>query len=163
MDNDNLTRPGPSRLWRAVLVLSLAFNLAVIGMVLGAGLSGRFGDRPPRSFDFGLGPLARALEPSERRAIGGAMRRDGALRAVDLRGNAQEVIAALRSDPFDPVRLETAMAAQMAQTAMVQRSAQEALLRQITAMSPQRRNVFADRLQQELSHAHDRRDGRSGR
>lgn len=163
MGDDNLTGRGPSRLWRVVLVLSLALNLAVVGMIAGAGFSGRFGDRPARSFDFGLGPLSRALEPSERRAIGGAMRRDGALRAVDLRGTAQEIIAALRSDPFDPARLETVMAAQMAQTAMVQHSAQEALLLQITAMSPQRRAAFADRLQQELSRTGNRHDAPSSR
>lgn len=162
MDNQNPTRTGPSRIWRVVLVISLAFNLAVVGVVVGAGFSGRFDDRPPRSFDFGLGPLARALEPSERRAIGSAMRRDGALQSVDLRGTASEMIAVLRADPFDADRLETLMADQMMQTATVQRSAQQALLMEITAMSPERRANFADRLDEELTRRRDRREGRSG-
>lgn len=162
MDNEQLSKSGPSRLWRVVLVLSLALNLAIVGMVVGAGFSGRFGDHPPRSFDFGLGPVARALAPEERRAVGRAMRRDAGLRAVDLSGNAQDMIAALRADPFDQTRLEILMDAQMAQTAMIQQSAQDALLLQIAAMSQERRAAFADRLQEELTRRNNRREGRSG-
>lgn len=162
MADDDLSRSSPSRLWRTVLVLSLALNLAVLGMVVGAGFSGRFSDHAPRSFDFGLGPVARALDPSERRAVGSVMRRDDALRSVDLRGNASEMIAALRADPFDPARLETLMADQMVQTAVIQRSAQQALLMEITDMSPERRANFADRLDEELTRRRDRRDRRSG-
>lgn len=151
------TKTGPSRLWRVVLVLSLALNLAVVGMVVGASVSGRFGDRPPRSFDFGLGPVARALEPRERRQIGLAMRRDGALRDMDLRGNAAEMIAALRAAPFDAGALQDLMAVQAERVTLLQRNAQAALLDQISAMSPERRAAFADRLQEELSRGRDRR------
>lgn len=153
------TKTGPSRVWRVVLVLSLALNLAVVGMIIGASVSGRFGDRPPRSFDFGLGPVARALEPRERRQIGLAMRRDGALRDMDLRGNAAAMIAALRADPFDAGALRDLMAAQAGQVAALQRNAQAALVDQISAMSPERRATFADRLQEELSRGRDRRSG----
>ena len=155
----DVSKTGPSRVWRVVLVLSLALNLAVVGMVVGAGVSGRFGDRPPRSFDFGLGPVARALEPRERRQIGLALRRDGALRDMDLRGNAAAMIAALRADPFDAGQLQDLMVAQAGQMATLQRNAQAAFLDQITAMSPDRRAAFADRLQEELSRGRDRRSG----
>lgn len=155
----DVSKTGPSRVWRVVLVLSLAMNLAVVGLVVGASVSGRFGDRPPRSFDFGLGPVARALEPRERRQIGLAMRRDGALRDMDLRGNAAAMIAALRADPFDAGQLQDLMVAQAGQMAMLQRNAQAALLDQISAMSPDRRAAFADRLQEELSRGRDRRSG----
>ena len=142
-----------------VLVLSLALNLAVAGMVAGSALSGRFGDRPPRSYDFGLGPVARALDPKERREIGMALRRDGALRELDLRGNAAAMIAALRANPFDPALLQDLMAAQAGQMALLQRNAQAALVDQITLMSPERRAAFADRLVDELSRGRDRRSG----
>ena len=155
----DVTKTGPSRVWRVVLVLSLALNLAVVGMIVGASVSGRFGDRPPRSFDFGLGPVARALEPRERRQIGLAMRRDGSLRDMDLRGNAAAMIAALRADPFDAGALRDLMAAQAGQMAALQSNAQAALLDQISAMSPERRATFADRLQEELSRGRDRRSG----
>ena len=155
----DMSKTGPSRVWRGVLVLSLAMNLAVVGLVVGAGVSGRFGDRPPRSFDFGLGPVARALEPRERRQIGLALRRDGALRDMDLRGNAAAMIAALRADPFDAGQLQDLMVAQAGQMATLQRNAQAAFLDQITAMSPHRRAAFADRLQEELSRGRDRRSG----
>ena len=153
------TKTGPSRVWRVVLVLSLAMNLAVVGLVVGAGVSGRFGDRPPRSFDFGLGPAARALEPRERRQIGLALRRDGSLRDVDLRGNAAAMVNALRADPFDPDLLRDLMATQNDHIGQLQRAGQSALVDQITAMSPDRRAAFADRLQEELSRGRDRRSG----
>lgn len=159
MADDRQTKPGPSRLWRIVLVGSLALNLAVAGLVVGAAVSGRFGDRPPRSFDFGLGPVALALDPAERRAIGGAMRRDGALRAGDPRRNAAAMVAALRAEPFDPDQLQDLMTAHNNQVATLQRKALAALMDQIIAMSPERRAAFADRLQQELSRGRDRRSG----
>lgn len=153
---------GPSRLWRTVLVVSLALNLAIAGLVVGAGVSGRFGDRPPRSFDFGLGPIARALKPEERHAIGSTMRRDDGLRRVNPRGNARAIIDAVRADPFDPVKLHDLLAAQSTQMAALQQKAQIALVDQIAAMSPDRRTVFANHLQQELLRGRERRDGRSG-
>lgn len=142
---------GTSRLTRIVLVISLALNLAVVGLVVGTALSGTFGDRPPRSFDFGLGPVARALEPDERRAIGAALRRDAGLRDMNLRGRAQDMIAALRAEPFDPEVLQSLLAAQRAHTARLQDAAQAALLDQIVQMTPERRAAFADRMEEAFS------------
>ena len=39
----DLVQTRPSRIWRIVLVVSLALNLAVAGMIGGALVSGRFG------------------------------------------------------------------------------------------------------------------------
>lgn len=142
---------GPQRAWRIVLVISLALNLVVVGVIVGAAVSGRFGDRPPRSFDFGLGPVARALEPAERRSIGRALRRDQALRGVDPRAHATGIIAALRADPFDQAAFAALLAAQTGRIAALQNKAQAVLVDQIAMMSPDRREIFADRLQAELS------------
>ena len=81
----------PGRLWKIVLVVSLALNLAVAGLVIGAAIKGRFGDGPPRSFDLGAGPISRALEPEERRQIMRDLRQDRALRDF----NPRETAAAL--------------------------------------------------------------------
>ncbi len=125
MDNDKTPPVRPRRLWRIVLVASLALNLAVGGIVAGSVVSGRLGKGPPRSFDLGLGPIARALEPQERRAIGRNLRQNRALRDLDLRGRVDEVIALLRAEPFDPQALEALMDQQAAEVAGFQARAQD--------------------------------------
>ncbi len=152
--DDGANKPAaPSRLWRIVLVVSLALNLAVVGLVTGAAVSGRLGDGPPRSFDFGLGPVARALSPQERRSIGIALRREGGMRNLNLRDRADNMITVLRSEPFDRDALQELMRGQSDAMAQLQTRAQTALLDQISQMSPERRADFADSLQDELSKA----------
>lgn len=141
----------PGRLWRSVLVLSLALNLAVVGVVVGAAVSGRWGDGSPRSFDLGLGPIARALEPQERRAIGRKLRENRSMRDFDLRGRVNRVVATLRADPFEPDVLRALLAEHSERIASVQAMAQDGLVEQITAMTPQRRRAFADQLLEEMS------------
>ncbi len=153
---------GPSRLWRIVLVVSLALNLAVTGVVVGAVVSGRAGDGPPRSFDLGVGPIARALEPQERRAIRRSLRQDRALRGVDFRGRVDAMVAALKTEPFDPDALRVLMDEQAASIIDVQAKAQSAMLNQIIAMTPQRRQAFADQVAEELSRIRSPRDPSSG-
>ncbi len=150
----------PSRLWRMIFVISLALNLAVVGLVVGAVASGRLGDGPPRAFDLGLGPVARALDPQERRAIGMALRRDAGLRRGEMRAQTALMIASLRQDPFNPDALRDVIAEQRARLGDIQNAAQEAFINQITAMSPERRAAFADVLEQELSRPpRERRSG----
>lgn len=150
-------RSRPSRLWRTVLVVSLALNLAVAGVVVGSAASGRLGKGPPRSFDLGLGPMARALDPQERRAIGRSLRQDRALRDLDLRGRVEQVIAVLQAEPFDPQAFRILLEEQAAKVAGLQTQAQDALLEQIIAMTPERRRAFAAHLTEEM--ARDRRSG----
>lgn len=146
MDDPVTPSRGSSRLMRIVLVLSLALNLAVVGIVAGVAVSGRLGGPAPRSVDFGLGPVSQALDPAERRAIRQALRREGALRNLDLRARAEAMIAALRADPFDRAALELLLDEQAARIGQLQGAAQEAFLDQIAAMTPERRAAFAERL-----------------
>ncbi len=152
----------PRRLWRIVLALSLALNLAVAGVVVGAIVSGRAGDGPPRSFDLGIGPIARALQPQERRAIGRSLRQDRSLRGVDFRDRLNRMVAALKAEPFDPDALRVLMDEQAASLAGIQARAQTATLEQIIAMTPERRHAFADRVLEELSRARPPRERNSG-
>lgn len=152
----------PSRLWRIVFVISLAFNLAVVGLVVGAVASGRLGGGPPRAIDLGLGPVARVLEPQERRAIGFAIRRNTDLRRGDMRAQMALMIASLRQEPFDADALHDLITQQRARLGQVQDVAQDAFIAQIAAMSPERRAAFADALERELSAQRQPRDRRSG-
>ena len=162
MADDKTPQARPSRLWRIVLVLSLALNLAVIGVVVGSAASGRWGDGPPRSFDLGLGPIARALEPQERRAIGRKLREDRSLRDFDLRDRVNRVVAALQADPFEPDVLRALLAEQSERITAVQATAQEVVVEQITAMTPERRRAFGDQVLEEMSRARSLRDRSSG-
>jgi uncharacterized membrane protein len=152
----------PSRIWRIVLVVSLALNLAIVGMVGGAMVSGRFGDGPPERIDFGLGLMSRALTSEERRAIGRDLRQDGNLRDHDFRGQMAAMTAALRADPYDPVVMQSLLEDQAARLSQVQARARIAVLDRIAAMSPDRRRAFADRLEEEMQRPRQMRDTRSG-
>ncbi len=154
--------PRPSRLWRTVLVVSLALNLAVVGIVIGTVVSGRAGDGPPRSFDLGIGPIARALEPQERRAIGRSLRQDRGLHGVDFRERVNGMVAALKAEPFDAEALRAILDEQAASIVTIQAKAQAATLDQIIAMTPERRHAFADQVREQLSRAKPPREGGSG-
>lgn len=158
---DTETR-GPSRVWRIVLVASLAMNFLVVGVIGGAVVTGRIGPGPTKSFDFGLGPLARTLDREDRRAIGRALRRDQDVRRIDVRGQLTAMVGALRSDPFEPEQLRAVMAEQSNRMVTLQQKAQAALIDQIAQMDQARRMQFADRLQRELDNPRRRDDSRSG-
>lgn len=162
MAEDNTPSQKPNRMWRIALVLSLALNLAVVGIVVGSYASGRVGDGPPRSFDLGLGPVSRALLPEERREIGRNLRQNRVMRDVDLRDRVDGMSAVLRAEPFDPEALRVLMDDQAAQISNVQAKAQDAFLAQIAAMTPERRRMFADQLLQEMSKDRRRRSDNSG-
>lgn len=141
----------PKRLWRVVLAISLALNLAVVGIIAGSIVSGRFGDGPPRSFDLGLGPMSRALEPKERRDIGRNLRENRVLRDYDLRGRVDGIVAALQAEPFDEAALRALLAEQASRVANVQVKAQDAFVAVVADMTPERRAIFAETLREELS------------
>ena len=146
----------PRRLWRIVLVCSLALNLAVAGVVIGAASSGRIGDGPPRSFDLGVGPMARALMPQEQRQIRRAMRESQVLRSVDLRGSMRGIEAALIAEPFAPEALRTALSAQRNKLLSLQSEAQEALILAVSEMTPERRAAFAAAVVAEMAKTRSR-------
>ncbi|MEO1639585.1 MAG: periplasmic heavy metal sensor [Pseudomonadota bacterium] len=150
-------KPKPSRLWRVVLVISLALNLAVVGIVVGAVSSGRVGDGPPRSFDIGQGPIVRAMLPRERLQVARSLRQDRVIRDLDFRGRITSMIAVLSEDTLDEAALRALMAEQAERMVIAQEAGQDAFVSVIVSMTPERRAAFAAQLQEELSRP--RRDG----
>lgn len=139
-------KPPRMRPWlRGLLAVSLALNLAVAGMAIGAAI--RFGGpdhaRPPLP----LGALLyRELPPEDRRAL-----RDDRLgsreeRAARRRADAAELDAALRAMPFDPARMEAFLAEQARRHGDLERGMRAAWMRQVGQMSPEDRAAYADRL-----------------
>jgi len=120
----------PRKLWRIVLVISLALNLAVVGVVGGFMVRSSGDKGPPRSFDVGLGPIGRALDREDRRAIGAALR------------NAPQ----LRADPFSEAALVVVLEVPATRVAAVRETAITALTNRIVGMSVADRHALADRL-----------------
>lgn len=137
---------------RALLVVSLALNLLVAGLLAGAWLR----DGPPGGTgrDPGFGPFAEALSDTDRRELRRAfmahmpeMRENRAAMRTDMQG----VLAALRAQPFDAAALETAMDAALSRMADRIGVGQRLLVDRISAMDAAERGAFADRLEAALS------------
>jgi uncharacterized membrane protein len=143
---------GTGRAVRVVLVISLALNLLVAGVVIGGAVNGRmphhFG-----GFDMSLGPFERALPPEGRRAVREDMRSRLADRPRLTRGtagDAAQFIEALRTETFDRTAVEEIFDAHRDHAVRGMRAGQEALLARLEAMSYEERQAFADRLSREL-------------
>ncbi|MEY1556405.1 periplasmic heavy metal sensor [Yoonia sp. R2331] len=141
-------RPRRRPIWRIVLVLSLALNLAVVGMF--AGFAWRGGKQgPPRGVELSLGPVGQALSQQDRRAILQSLRQNRDLRpGRDGAGMAgiEEMIAALRADPFDPAAFSETLNIPQARQQKLKDAARAALTERVTEMSAQERAAFAERI-----------------
>ncbi len=147
--------PAAPRWMRVALVVSLALNLGVAGVMIGAAFHG--GPEGPPGFqrEMGFGPFSEALRPEDRKAL----RRALFARAPDLRearrqmrGDMEEMLEALRADPFDPARLSALLDGQH-QRMIGQLTLGEELIRDfLLKLDPTERLAFADRLEKQLRH-----------
>lgn len=151
--------PRSGRGLRIALALSVALNLAFIGMAAGALLRGGPHDRMTRDLDFG--PFAEAFSRDDRIEL----RRDFFERAGDmrqmraaLRDDLAGLIALLRADTLDRAELDRLLARQGARLAQRLELGQALVVERIAAMSPAERDAFANRLERALDRPS--RDGR---
>lgn len=145
-----------SRKMRWLLGISLALNLLVIGAVVGSSLSGGPGrpDRGARAAEGAIGVYGRALNKSERREVGLALRSGSrgvgpALRS-ELRALVQEAVAVLRADPYVAAAFQDVLSRQQALIKSRADDAQTALTDYVSQMTPQERSAYADRLSEVL-------------
>lgn len=143
--------PSGSRWLKLALVASVALNLAVAGLVLGAWL----GDGPRKGMprDLSFGPFSEALSDKDRRAL----RRDllgrlGEFRTAREAARAEfaDLLTALRADPFDPDALKMALAAIETRTADRLELGRSLIETRLVEMSAAERQAFADRLERGL-------------
>lgn len=150
--------PTPGRGLKIAFAISLALNLAIAGLALGAWLrDGGPGRGMPG--DFGFGPFDAALSPEDHQALRAALRGElPAIRAGREAAKAEfdTLIATLRADPFDLAAVNRAMSAIVARNVGRLAKGQELLAARIEAMAPADRLAFADRL--EAAMRHRRRD-----
>ncbi len=143
------TVPRQRPIWRIVLVLSLALNLAVVGLVAGFALrDGKNG--PPRGVELSLGPIGQALTPDDRQAIMRSLRDNREVRAPrgdGARGGIEVVLVVLNTEPFDPDAFLESLKQPDTRQAKLREALREALTLRVTEMSPAERAAFRDRLQ----------------
>ena len=143
--------PRAGRGLRIALGLSLAVNLLIVGLVVGALLAlgpgrSRDGD-DPRLRALGLGPFAAALGREDRRAVAERIDRD-ALRS-ERRALGESLVAlraALLAEPFDRAAAETALARSRAAAEAAQSHGHQALLDHVETMSAAERAELVERL-----------------
>ena len=153
--------PKPRRRWgKLVLFVSLALNLAVVGMVAGAFLGGPH-DRDGSSAlrDLGFGPFVYALPREDKREIDVALKREaGSFRdnRAEIKRQFEGFLAALRADPFDNAEVERLIGDQRSRIGERQRLGQRLLMERIRAMDARKRGDYADKLDSLLRRRHDR-------
>lgn len=136
---------------RIALAVSVALNLAFIGLAAGAMLRGGPPDRMARDLDFG--PFAEAFSREDRKEL----RRDFFQRAGDMRAMREAMrddmaglIALLRAEPLDRGELDRLLARQGARLAERLELGQTLVVGRIAAMTQGERAAFADRLERAL-------------
>ena len=145
--------PKTPRNWtRILLVVSLALNLAIVGIVAGA----MFSDGPKNGsqrFDLSVGPLTRAMEPDQRDSLRAALRDSGAFQRADraaIRSDMNALVATLRAADFDADAFRAALTRQRARLQNAQDAALDAVTQSVSDMSAPERAAFADRLEEQL-------------
>ncbi len=146
------TRRAP--MWmRVMLGVSLALNLAVIGIVVGA--AARFGGPPPRGpamMSYAM-PYVLALPRADRRAVLNRVRQaevPGGSTRKARRAQYAQMIEMLRLSPFDPDAVRGVLDQQSTAARTVQTLAQEGWLERVTAMSDAERAAYAEEVSKVL-------------
>ena len=139
---------------RIALALSVAVNLAILGLVAGAMIGGgpRSGGADPHLRSLGLGPFAMAFSREDR--AGFAERIDRAALRSERRALGESLVAlrqTLISEPFDRSAAEAALARSRGATSTLQGIGHEAILDQIAQMTPDARRALAGRLDRALT------------
>jgi uncharacterized membrane protein len=154
-----ITRP-----WVKVLLgVSLALNLAVLGVGIGAAL--RFADPDRRVVvrDVGFGPWSAALDRDDRAALHKRFLTERGRLSEGWRADRADraaLVAVLRADPLDLAALD-ALTARIAARGQDRVELGQALIRaHIVDMTPAQRAAFADRLAASLQGHHDRKPQR---
>lgn len=149
---DLTQKPLGTLMWvRIALGVSLALNLLVVGLVVGAMF--RFGDaegRRPPAHSIGAA-MFRELPQEDRKALREDMVNRPTHSAASRATETKAIAAALREDPFDPDVVLAILNEQAQDRIDWQQSAQQAWLDRVEQMSVTDRADFADRLNESLS------------
>ena len=148
-------------LWiKLLLGVSLAANLAIVGLVAGFALrGGPLGGKGPGAMGYAM-PYVLALPREDRRGVFSALRRDDTLpNRRDRRAQFNAMIDALQTTPLDIPSIEAVLASQADGVTRVQKRAQSEWLSIVSAMSDEERIAYAARIKDVLKRGPDRKKG----
>jgi len=143
----------PFRWGRLLLGVSLALNLAVVGLVGGAVLNRarEVGGPPPPNGEFlNYGPYTMALSDEDRLKLRrGLIGEAGVLRdnRREVRRDFDRLLETLRADPYDPAATRLVLDAQQARVQKQVDLVRQVLVEHLNGMSTAERTDFADRLE----------------
>lgn len=155
MADEMTTKPRARRWVRVLLGVSLALNLAVIGLAAGAAF--RFGgpDGVRRSPPPMGAILYRELPRDDRRALRGRVFGSREQHAAKRRADVAAVDAALRTVPFDAAAVGQFLDQQAQEHDTFQAAVQDAWLTRVSQMSDSERAAYADRLRDAAKRSDD--------
>ncbi len=160
---DVIARKG--RRWpKVLLAVSLALNLLVIGLLVGAAFHGHSRYRAAHSArsmlqDTGILPFYDALPREVRRRTGQALHQHPDMARPDsirISRELADMVAAIRAEPFDAEGLAAVFSAQGQRVSARIAAGQAVLIEQVSALSTGERQAFARRLEERVNDPHRR-------
>ena len=135
-------------LWvKLLLGISLALNLAVLGLV--GGIMARIADRGPGAMNYAI-PYVIALPKEDRKRIDRQIRRDGRSGSLPSRRDRMDhyrnMLDLLASETWDGDQAQQILIAQADDTIALQKAAQSAWLETLSGYSTEERAAYAERL-----------------
>ena len=137
------------RWMKITLVVSLAANLGIAGMIGGAALHGPEPDRTALSSPESITMLARAMPPKFQRALRETWRNRREEAHNDKRETGylrNRLVNALRAEPYDVDAVRAVFADQNVMLSNLTLASQEAIIEQIDLMTPRDRQTYIRRL-----------------
>jgi len=154
-----MTQKNLSRLLRSALVVSLAFNLLLVGLIVG---SASRAERGQGGLSPQLGPIGQLLPQEDRAKIGRDIQRELRGRNGDRRERAaalSDIIGHLEAAEFDPVAFTATFEMQQSWQDEVRGVALAQFVAHVSAMSQVERAAIATALREQAT----RRGQRGGR
>ncbi len=140
---------GTPRWIKIALIVSVAANLGIAGVIGGAALRAPEKHRNNLDSPEGVAMLARAMPAAHQRDLREGLRdRRGDLRPdrAELRNLRDRFIVALRAEPFDISAVDSVFADQRAMLSKLTAAGHDSVIEQIERMSPQDREKYIRRL-----------------
>lgn len=135
------------RRWRLIAIISIALNLFLAGLMAGGFLRKGRGDRPPPAARaFTMKGAGRALGPEVRPVVDEIRQaREGDRKAhfERLRTAANDATAALEAEPFDPKKLDDALAELRSVHAAFQQESHGEFVQLAERLTPEQRKALA--------------------
>lgn len=159
-DTKSLSPKKPRRWTRVLLFVSLAFNLLIVGLVVGAIASGGPRNGPRSKSTDVVTPYTRALDDKGRKSLREKFKgelREHRQSPQERSAQYRKVLELLRADTLDAGALENVLNEQSQRAVRSREIGQSVLLMYLVEMNDDARAEYAQRLEDELDRIAKRR------